>query len=106
MSDILEEVQNHEEMSSLNKAAVLLMSLGKDQASKVLKHLNPREIQQLGSAMTEVDGVSHRDIHQVMKSFLDEIGEDALGIDPSEYAQSLMADALGEGPTWRQSERA
>ncbi len=97
MSDILEEVQNHEEMSSLNKAAVLLMSLGKDQASKVLKHLNPREIQQLGSAMTEVDGVSHRDIHQVMKSFLDEIGEDALGIDPSEYAQSLMADALGEG---------
>lgn len=94
---VLEEVGSTKEISSLDKAAILLLSLGKDSAAKVLKHLNPREVQQIGSAMTSVENVSHADIQIVMKSFLDELGEDALGVDPSEYAQSLMADALGDG---------
>ncbi len=97
MSDVIEEVGKGEEIDSIDKAAILLLSLGKDSAAKVLKHLNPREIQQLGSAMTSVDNISHNDIHAVMRAFLDELGEDALGVDPSEYAQSLMADALGDG---------
>ncbi|WP_127470470.1 flagellar motor switch protein FliG [Thiomicrorhabdus aquaedulcis] len=94
---VIEEVANEKEITSLNKAAILLLSLGKDSAAKVLKHLNPREVQQIGSAMTSVENVSHNDIQRVMKSFLNELGEDALGVDPSEYAQSLMADALGAG---------
>jgi len=94
---VIEEVGSAKDISNLNKAAILLLSLGKDSAAKVLKHLNPREVQQIGSAMTTVENVSHSDIHTVMKSFLNELGEDALGVDPSEYAQSLMADALGDG---------
>ncbi|NPA72656.1 MAG: flagellar motor switch protein FliG [Gammaproteobacteria bacterium] len=93
----IEEVGEDEEISNLDKAAILLLSLGKESAAKVLKHLNPREVQQIGSAMTAVENVSHADIHQVMGAFLEELGEDALGVDPSEYAQSLMADALGDG---------
>ncbi|VAW48533.1 Flagellar motor switch protein FliG [hydrothermal vent metagenome] len=93
----IEEMKPEKELSSLDKAAILLLSLGQDTAAKVLKELNPREVQQVGSAMTSVENVSHADIHNVMKSFLEESGEDALGIDPSEYAQSLMADALGDG---------
>lgn len=93
----IEEVASENELSNLDKAAILLLSLGQETAAKVLKELNPREVQQVGSAMTSVDNVSHADIHTVMKSFLEESGEDALGIDPSEYAQTLMADALGDG---------
>ncbi|WEJ63379.1 flagellar motor switch protein FliG [Thiomicrorhabdus lithotrophica] len=93
----IEEMGDDNDISKLDKAAILLLSLGKDSAAKVLKHLNPREVQQIGSAMTSVENVSHDDIHNVMRSFLDELGEDALGVDPSEYAQSLMADALGDG---------
>ncbi|QCU90453.1 flagellar motor switch protein FliG [Thiomicrorhabdus sediminis] len=91
---VLEEVID---IPNMDKAAILLLSLGKETAANVLKHLNPREVQMVGSAMTAVDSVSHREIHHVMASFLDEIGEDALGVDPSEFAQSLMASALGEG---------
>ena len=29
----------------INKSAILLMSLGEDEAVQVLKHLNPREVQ-------------------------------------------------------------
>jgi len=93
----IEEMKPEKELSSLDKAAILLLTLGQETAAKVLKELNPREVQQVGSAMTSVDNVSHSDIHTVMKSFLEESGEDALGIDPSEYAQTLMADALGDG---------
>lgn len=96
MADEVEEVQSQKTMASIDKAAILLLSLGKEAAASVLAELNPREVQKIGSAMTNVDGVSHADINFVMQSFLNELGEDALGVDPSEYAQSLMAEALGD----------
>ncbi len=93
----IEEMQGDEELTGLEKTSILLLSLGKETASKVLEHLNPREVQSIGTAMTEVSDVSHAVIKKVMKDFLSEVGEDALGINPTEYAQSLMLDALGEG---------
>jgi flagellar motor switch protein FliG len=94
---MIEEVGKSKELKNTDKAAILLLSLGKDSAAQVLKHLNPREVQKVGSAMTSVEGVTHGNIQKVMKSFLDELGDDALGVDPSEFAQSLMADALSGG---------
>lgn len=92
----IEEVEDRD-LSGLDKASILLLALGKDTASKVLAHLNPREVQQIGTAMTSVSDVSHSDIHYVMHDFMAELGEDALGVNPTEYAQSLMVDALGDG---------
>ncbi len=85
------------ELSGLDRAAILLLAMGKDAAAKVLKHMNPREIQMIGTAMAQVENVSRETINEVIKRFLDEVGEDVLGVDPSEYAQELMAEALGEG---------
>ncbi len=93
----VEEVQEEEEISGLQKASILLLAIGKDTASKALTHLNPREVQQIGNAMTDVSDVTHKNITSVMHDFLLELGDDALGVNPSEYAQSLMLDALGEG---------
>lgn len=84
-------------MSGMDKAAILLLALGKETAASVLKHLNPREVQQMGTAMTSIENVTHENVHTVMKDFLNMIGDDALGVDPNEYAQSLMTDALGDG---------
>ncbi|OIP96137.1 MAG: flagellar motor switch protein FliG [Thiomicrospira sp. CG2_30_44_34] len=92
----MEEYQERK-LTGLEKASILLLSVGKESASKVLGHLNPREVQQIGTAMTDVEEVSHTDIAAVMQSFLDEFGDDALGVNPTEYAQSLMVDALGDG---------
>lgn len=93
----IEEIGEDDELSGLEKTSILLLALGKNTASKVLAHLNPREVQSIGTAMTEVTDVSHEVIKKVMKDFLSEVGDDALGINPTEYAQSLMLDALGEG---------
>lgn len=94
-----EDALNNEgdNLDGMDKAAILLLALGKETAASVLNHLNPREVQQLGTAMTTIENVSHGDVHTVMKSFLNMIGDDALGVDPNEYAQSLMTDALGDG---------
>ncbi|PZP58268.1 MAG: flagellar motor switch protein FliG, partial [Azospira oryzae] len=35
----------------LEKSAILLLSLGEDEAAQVLKYLSPREVQKLGAAM-------------------------------------------------------
>ncbi|MDR9499582.1 MAG: flagellar motor switch protein FliG [Hydrogenovibrio sp.] len=91
----IEEIQG--EMSGLDKTSILLLALGKETASKVLSHLNPREVQQIGTAMTGVSEVTRNQMHAVLDGFLSELGDDALGINPTEYAQSLMVDALGEG---------
>lgn len=93
----IEEVGKLKELSGLDSAAVFLLALGKENAAQVLKHLNPREVQQIGTAMTSIENIGRQEIHHVMQAFIDELGEDVLGVDPNEYAQSLMADALGEG---------
>ena len=38
-------------MSGTQKAALLLMTLGEEEASEVLKFMNAQEVQSLGSAM-------------------------------------------------------
>lgn len=93
------EIEEYQEstLTGLEKASILLLALGKESSTKVLSHLNPREVQQIGTAMTDVEDVSHNDIAAVMESFLNEFGEDALGVNPTEFAQSLMVDALGDG---------
>ena len=35
----------------LNDAAIMLMSLGEEEAAEVFKHLSPKEVQRLGEAM-------------------------------------------------------
>ncbi len=88
----LEEV----ELSGLDQAAILLLAVGKENAARILKHMNPREVQMIGTAMAQVENITRETIHEVFHAFLDEVGEDVLGIDPSEYAQELMAETLGE----------
>ncbi|SFR59272.1 flagellar motor switch protein FliG [Thiomicrospira sp. ALE5] len=85
------------DLSGTEKVSILLLSLGKETAEGILKHLNPREVQRLGNTMADLDKISHDKVQFVMKSFLDTLSMDALGVDPGEYAQSLMSDALSGG---------
>lgn len=85
------------DLTGTEKAAILLLTLGKESAEGILKHLNPREVQKLGNAMSDLDKIGHDKVQFVMTSFMDTLSQDALGVDPGEYAQSLMSDALGGG---------
>jgi flagellar motor switch protein FliG len=95
MAEQANDVQTDFDLSGTEKAAIFLLSLGKESAEGILKHLNPREVQKLGNAMADLDKIGHDKVEFVMNNFMDVLSQDALGVDPSEYAQSLMSDALG-----------
>ncbi|SOD41579.1 flagellar motor switch protein FliG [Nitrosovibrio sp. Nv4] len=82
----------------VNKGAILLLSLGEDEAVKVLKHLNPLEVQKLGMAMAKLKNVSQEQIDVVLSDFCSRAtGETLLlDIDSESYARTVLQRALGE----------
>lgn len=82
----------------INKGAVLLLSLGEDEAVKVLKHLNPLEVQKLGMAMAKLKNLSQDKIDAVLSDFCSRAAEKNtfLELDPEGYARSVLHRALGE----------
>ena len=61
-----EELQN---LSNTQKAAVLMLLLGEDQAANIIKYLGPKEVQNLGAAMTSVQDLSQEAINAVLDEF-------------------------------------
>jgi flagellar motor switch protein FliG len=51
-------------------AAILLMTLGDDEAAEILSHLDPMEVQHLGSAMFDVADVSKVQVENVFDLFM------------------------------------
>ena len=82
----------------INKGAILLLSLGEDEAVKVLKHLNPLEVQKLGMAMAKLKNVSQEQVDIVLQDFCSRAtGETLLlDFDSESYARTVLQRALGE----------
>jgi flagellar motor switch protein FliG len=81
----------------IQRSAILLMSLGEDAAAGVLKHLAPREVQKIGSAMATLKQVSRESIDEVLDSFHTVADQQsALGMGSDEYIRSVLVKALGD----------
>ena len=84
-------------LNGVQKAAVLLMAMGSDNAAEVLKHLNPKEVQVLGGAMASLQNVNKPTMEGVMTEFVNEVNnQTAMGIGSDEYIREMMVNALGE----------
>ncbi|GAB4392933.1 MAG: flagellar motor switch protein FliG [Gammaproteobacteria bacterium] len=84
-------------MDKIEQAAILLLGMGEEQATSVLKHLSPKQIQKIGNAMTRISNVSKESLQDVLKSFLKiTINETSLGIGTEEYIRNIFVGALGE----------
>ena len=79
------------------KGAILMLTLGEDEASEVMKHLGPREVQKLGAAMATLKSVGHDQVESVLNQFMLMAGERAsIGLDSDEYIRSVLTKALGD----------
>jgi len=86
-----------ENLSGVQRAAVLLMTLGTDEASEVLKHMNPKEVQAIGSAMAQMSNINKTMVNHVMDDFMGAVGnQTSLGIGSEDYIRSMLVGALGE----------
>jgi len=84
-------------LGSVEQAAILLLSLGEEEAAKVLKFLDPREVQRVGETMAALGAISRRNIESVVDSFLEEVTEQSgLSLGVPDYLKRMLVNALGE----------
>ena len=85
------------ELSGTQKAAIIMMLLGEDEAAAVLQNLSPREVQHLGTAMYSVTGVDQNTVNAVLDEFLETIKKQTgLGLGAGQYIENVLTKALGE----------
>ena len=81
----------------LENAAILLMTLGEQEASEVFKHLAPKEVQRLGETIARMKSVTRERVEQVMDSFEKvATNEHLLVADSNEYVKAVLRRALGD----------
>lgn len=84
-------------ISGAEKSAILLMSLGEEDAAKVLQHMGPKEVQKIGMAMAELSNVQRDTVINVLDGFLDVIEDQTgIGIGSEDYIRNTLRAALGE----------
>ena len=88
---------NGGKVSGIDRAAVLLMTLGEDSAAQVMRELGPKEVQRVGLAMAKVGAVTKDQVNIVLESFITMVDEQtSLGVGSDDYIKKVLTDALGE----------
>ena len=97
-AEAAEKLRN--EMSNISgaqRAAVLMLLLGEQQASEIIKFLNPGEVQALGGAMVAVSDVSQEAVNEILDDFVATIKkQSSLGLGTTDYVEKVFKRALGE----------
>jgi flagellar motor switch protein FliG len=83
-------------VQGLEDAAILLMSLGEEEAAEVFKHLAPKEVQRLGETITRLRSVTHERMAGVIDKFEAMAQQEHLLVsDSSAYMKTVLHKALG-----------
>src|SRR6218665_1498422 len=81
----------------LHDAAILLMSLGEEDAGEVLKHFSPKEVQKLGETIARMRSVSHEKVDEVINRFASAAAaQNLLVTDTVNYVRVVIRRALGD----------
>ena len=84
------------ELTGVQRAAVLLLSLGESDAAEVLKHMSAKEVQKLGLAMATMSGISREQVMDVMEQFEQALErQTSLGVGADDYIRNVLIQALG-----------
>ncbi len=85
------------ELTGTQRAAVLMLLLGEQQAAEIIRYLNPKEVQSLGAAMVSVADLSQEAVNAVLDEFVATIKKQTnLGLGTSDYVEKVLKRALGE----------
>ncbi|HET8870598.1 MAG TPA: flagellar motor switch protein FliG, partial [Aquabacterium sp.] len=85
------------EDKNIEDAAILLMSIGEEQAAEVFKHLEPKEVQALGETIARLKSVPRDRVEGVLQRYSQDSTD--LGIlvpDTDEYIKAVLRKALGD----------
>ncbi|WP_418315327.1 flagellar motor switch protein FliG [Piscinibacter sakaiensis] len=83
--------------AGVEDAAILLMSLGEEEAAAVFRHLSPKEVQRLGETIAKMKAISRERVDDVIDRFAELAGDQrTLVADNDEYVKSVLRRALGD----------
>ena len=80
----------------LEKSAMLLLSLGEDEAAEILKHLGPKEVQKLGHAMAQLKAVPRDRIEVVLDELEDHTAKGSPVPVDEGVIRAMLTKALGD----------
>jgi flagellar motor switch protein FliG len=82
--------------SGVDRAAILLLTLGEQDAAQVLKHLGAKDVQRVGAAMAQLASLSREDVSQVLGQFSSTVeNQTSIGGGADDYIRKVMVEALG-----------
>ncbi len=85
------------QLSGTQRAAVLMLLLGEQQAAEIIRYLNPKEVQALGAAMVSVADLSQEAVNAVLDEFVLTIKKQTnLGLGTTDYVEKVLKRALGD----------
>jgi flagellar motor switch protein FliG len=98
--DIVMTPELSEELEALTgtqRAAVLMLLLGEQQAAEIIRYLSPKEVQALGGAMVSVADLSQAAVNVVLDDFVAMLKKQTnLGLGTGDYVEKVLRRALGE----------
>lgn len=85
------------EIGKLDRAAILLLTIGEAEAAAVMKHLDQREVQRISEAMSGLPSVSTDQIGSVVDDFLETVSDESgLTLGAGRYLKNTLTNAIGE----------
>lgn len=80
----------------IEKSAILLLTLGQNEAAEVLKSLGPAEVQKIGHAMAALKQVPRSRMESVLDEFNAQVDHDTPVVIDNETIKAMLNKALGD----------
>ncbi|MBI3802996.1 MAG: flagellar motor switch protein FliG [Nitrospirae bacterium] len=83
-------------LTGTDKTAILLLTLGEDVASEVMKHLDPKEVRKISATIAKLSDISQEEIDSVWSDFATHASAGAAPkLGGRDYLQRVLTKALG-----------
>jgi flagellar motor switch protein FliG len=90
-------LEGSDKLSGVQRAAILLVALGEQEAAEIMRRLEPKEVQTLGKAMASLPNLSRTQVGMVLTEFVQEVqAGSSIGADGNDYVRKVLTRALGE----------
>ncbi|MDH5408369.1 MAG: flagellar motor switch protein FliG [Gammaproteobacteria bacterium] len=89
--------KREKKLNGIERSAVLLLSIGEEDAGEIMRHMSPKEVQAVGEAMATIGNVSKETVQEILDNFVESVEEQtSLGVGSEDYLRKVLVNALGE----------
>lgn len=84
-------------LSGVERAAIFMLGMGEQGAAAIMRHMDPREVESVALAMSELKDISNEQIAEVVQEFSEKVNEfSPISVGANDFTRRVMIEALGE----------